>query len=158
VKDKNVTCNCKGDCQNRRCVCLKNNEPCGPDCRCGGSCMNPLNGVAVDEMTNCAIQNIHYFKALTKEELDREHELPCECESVPLKLLIDEYACSKCGETYWFSFCWNQVVQDNCTWHCETCRQCRDWREWHCPDCNRCTYGVTLPCDNCGRRNRHYAP
>lgn len=28
---------------------------------------------------------------------------------------------------------------------------CRDWREWHCEECNKCTYGVTLPCENCGK-------
>ncbi len=147
--NKTVTCNCKGGCENKRCSCLKNNEPCGPDCGCGGSCKNPLNGLAVEKMTICSIQNIHHVKALTSKELAQKYELPCECESVPLKLLIDEYACKKCGEIYWFSFCWNEVVQDNCTWHCEVCNHCRDWREWHCPNCNRCTYGITLPCENC---------
>ena len=61
-------------------------------------------------------------------------------------------ACQGCGEVYWYSFCWQDVVQDDCTWHCEICGQCRDWREWHCERCNKCTYGVSLPCQHCGAK------
>jgi hypothetical protein len=141
-------CKCKTSCSTYRCDCLKNNQGCNEHCRCV-NCHNPLNRQDTEYLTLCALQNIHVVKDLTDEELAKEILLPCECESVPLKSLLGEYDCSKCLETYWFSFCWNDIAQDNCSWHCETCKVCRDWREWHCDQCNRCTYGVSLSCEHC---------
>jgi hypothetical protein len=146
-----VRCRCKGGCHNRRCACVKNRQPCSERCGCSG-CANPYNGLDVSRLSVCALDNIGRYRDLTAEELDTPLELPCECESVPLRRVLDEYSCSQCGEPYWYSFCWEEVVQDSCTWHCPTCGECRDWREWHCPTCNRCTYGVTLPCEHCGGR------
>jgi hypothetical protein len=148
---KEFHCNCKTGCRNRHCVCLKNNEPCDDGCTCT-DCHNPLNGVDVDALSVCAIQNIEEFRALSEEELAEEYELPCGCERVPLRQLLDDYTCQGCGEVYWYSFCWQSVVQDSCTWHCEVCGECRDWREWHCERCNKCTYGVSLPCQHCGAK------
>lgn len=147
--NKKFHCNCKTGCRTRRCACLKNGEPCDEQCTCT-DCRNPLNGVDVDKLSVCAIQNIEELKALSEEELAEEYELPCGCERVPLRLLLDDYACQACGAVYWYSFCWGSVVEDSCTWHCKVCGQCRDWREWHCQRCNKCTYGVTLPCEHCG--------
>ena len=124
---KKFKCNCKGKCNTRRCSCLKNNEACGEECGCS-NCQNPLNGVDVSKLTSCAIQNIDLYQALSKKELKEEYELPCGCEEVVLELLLSGYSCSKCGEYYWYSFCWGEVVQDSCTWHCEDCNECRDWR------------------------------
>ncbi len=106
----------------------------------------------MEKYSSCALQNINIVKALSQEELDEEHELPCGCENVKLKDLLNEYECKECMTVYWYSFCWNEVVQDDCTWHCETCGECKDWREWHCEICNKCTYGVTLPCEHCGKK------
>jgi hypothetical protein len=147
--EKQVRCSCKTGCANKRCACLKNNEPCDESCTCS-DCHNPLNGVEVDDLSICAIQNIEEYKALLEKDLEQEYELPCGCETVPLEYLLDDYSCQECGETYWYSFCWQEVVQDSTTWHCEICGECRDWREWHCKRCNKCTYGVTLPCEHCG--------
>ena len=72
----------------------------------------------------------------------KKYELPCGCEKVALIDLLGDYSCSKCGEVYWYSFCWDEVVQDSCTWHCEKC--------------NRCTYGVTLACEGCGSRKHRF--
>jgi len=149
LMEKEHQCNCRAGCQNYRCNCLKNHEPCDEGCGCI-NCRNPLNGVDVDNLSICAIENIEEYKALTAKDLEQLCELPCEHESVPLKELLDDYLCQGCGEAYWYSFCWDMVVQDSCTWHCEVCHQCRDWREWHCEVCNKCTYGVTLPCEHCG--------
>jgi hypothetical protein len=85
-----------------------------------------------------------------EEELNEKYELSCGCEEVPLRDLMGDYTCRKCGDVYWYSFCWDSAESDGHTWHCEICGQCRDWREWHCKKCNRCTYGVTLPCEHCG--------
>ena len=52
---KQESCKCKSRCQNRRCLCLKNNEPCDENCVCA-DCSNPLNGVDVDNLSVCAIQ------------------------------------------------------------------------------------------------------
>lgn len=141
-------CKCKTSCSTYRCDCLKNNRGCTKECSCI-NCHNPLNGQDTEYLTLCAKQNIRIVKGLTDETLARQVLLPCECESVPLKSLLGEYDCAECHETYWFSFCWNDIVQDNCSWHCDICRTCRDWREWHCDQCNRCTYGVSLPCEHC---------
>ena len=51
----------------------------------------------------------------------------------PLMKLLKEYECTHCGEAYYYSFCWGRVEQDSCTWHCEVCRTCQDWRVWHFP-------------------------
>ncbi|MDM8550349.1 hypothetical protein QUF72_09735 [Desulfobacterales bacterium HSG2] len=148
--EKTVHCKCKTGCRSRRCTCLKNNEPCDEGCKCTG-CENPLNGVNVEELSVCAVQNISKYKKLSEAELEREYELPCECEEVPLKKLLKGHTCRKCGELFWYSLCWNDIVDDSHTWHCEICNQCRDWREWHCEICNKCTYGLSLPCQHCDR-------
>lgn len=51
---------------------------------------------------------------------------------------------------FWYSFCRDAWVQDDCTWHCVDCGECNDWCEWHCVKCRKCTYGVSLPCEGCG--------
>ena len=153
--EKSVHCKCKSGCKTRRCICLKYNEPCDDKCECI-DCQNPLNGVDISKLSVCTIQNIDEYKDLSEEELQEKYELPCGCEEVPLHKLMGDYACSKCGELYWYSFCWDEVVEDSCTWHCEICGTCRDWREWHCPNCNKCTYGVTLPCEHCGTVRRQH--
>lgn len=105
-------------------------------------------------MSTCALDNIEQYKKLSEAALDEMMELPCGCELVPLRKLLAGRSCNECDELYWYSFCWEEVVQDSCTWHCTECGTCRDWREWHCPRCNRCTYGVTMPCEYCGGRMR----
>ena len=148
---KNYNCNCKSGCKNKRCICLKNKEPCDNNCNCE-KCKNPLNGVDLKKLSICAIENIGIYLKLSKKDLEEEFELPCGCEKVKLKKLLGEYECRKCGTVYWYSFCWDDVAQDDCSWHCEICGECRDWREWHCESCNKCTYGVTLPCEHCGKK------
>jgi len=147
---KTVHCNCKTGCQTKRCKCLKNNEPCDEKCGCN-DCKNPLNNVKSNNFSTCALQNIKKYQKLTKKELNEKQALPCGCEDVPLIKLLNDYTCSVCDEVYWYSFCWDEVVQDSCTWHCEICGECKDWREWHCPSCNKCTYGISLPCERCGK-------
>ena len=106
----------------------------------------------VNALSICAIRNIDEYKALSEKELAKEYELLCGCETVPLRQLLKSYFCEECSESYWFSFCWWDVVSDGHTCHCEICNQCRDWREWHCERYNKCTYGVTLPCQHCGAK------
>lgn len=144
-----TTCNCKGQCKNNRCACRKNRQPCSEACKCK-NCQNPYNGMNVEEMHICSLDAIEKYKKLTEKQLNKKYELPCGCEQVALKDLLNDYACSECSEVYYYSFCWSSVEQDNCTWHCEVCKSCKDWREWHCENCNRCTYGISLPCDGCG--------
>lgn len=104
----------------------------------------------------CARSNLKKLKALTQEALSREYELPCGCEEVELRYLLDDYECEECGEAYFYSFCLKDVCQSSETWHCEDCRKCRDSAEWHCEECGKCTYGLTLPCEGCGRRSPYY--
>lgn len=51
-----------------------------------------------------------------------------------------------------YSFCRNDLEQDNCTWHCKVCKECKDWRDWHCKGCNKCQYGASIPCSKCSPR------
>ena len=153
--EKEASCNCKTGCQNRRCTCLRNNEPCDEGCGCI-DCQNPLNGVDLEGLDVCVIQNIHIYKALTEEHLALVFELPCGDTSAMLEELLKGYDCQGCeGTTYRYSFCWDMVVQEDTTWHCEICGTCRDWREWHCDNCNNCTYGVTFSCEHCGSEGRY---
>lgn len=146
-------CQCKGRCDSRRCKCLKNGQPCGDQCKCV-DCENPLNGMDVSKMSDCAIGNALLVRELTPENLETLISLPCDHEPVPLKSLIGGYDCPGCkGETYFYSFCFGAAQQANCTWHCSVCRTCRDWREWHCEGCNRCSYGHSLPCERCESRS-----
>ncbi len=69
-------CNCKTGCHNRRCSCLKNSESCDEQCGCV-NCENPLNGMDVEKLSVCAIQNIAIVKALSDKELAMTFELPC---------------------------------------------------------------------------------
>jgi hypothetical protein len=41
---------------------------------------------------------------------------------------------------YYYSFCQDGIEEEDCTWHCITCKKCRDWREWHCGECDKCMY------------------
>jgi hypothetical protein len=41
---------------------------------------------------------------------------------------------------HYYSFCNDDLAEDDCDWHCAVCKSCRDWREWHCDGCNKCTY------------------
>lgn len=149
MKETTMRCKCKGRCDTRRCQCLRNHQPCSEACKCV-DCQNPLNGMDVSRMSDCAIGNAEIVRALTSEELELLIPLPCGHDPVPLKLLIDNYSCPGCDdELYFFSFCRGTAEQESCTWHCDVCRTCRDWREWHCPTCNRCTYGLSLPCPRC---------
>lgn len=146
-----VACRCRSGCVSGRCQCFRRAVGCGETCRCV-DCRNPLNGMDTSGLSLCARQNIRAYLELSSDELQEVHALPCEHGSAPLEALLGEYACPECDTTYWYSFCWREVVQEGDTWHCEVCRQCKDWREWHCERCNRCTYGMTLPCDRCGQR------
>jgi hypothetical protein len=146
-------CQCQSGCANRRCVCLKSGQSCTEACRCH-QCQNPLNGLDTEHLSMCVIQNIHAYKALTQDALDETYALPCAHAELPLKTLLIGYECSACMETYRYSLCRDNIVEEGQTWHCEVCETCRDWREWHCEYCNWCTYGVSLPCERCGRRLR----
>ena len=147
-------CGCKSGCQSRRCTCLKNGQPCHEACRCVG-CQNPFNDLKLSDPTDCTIAHASALGELTEEDLNRMYALPCGCGEVPLRDLLCTHTCERCAAvSAWYSFCWDEVVSDDQTWHCLRCGSCRDWREWHCERCDTCTYGVTLPCDGCGRRKR----
>lgn len=66
---------------------------------------------------------------------------------------LDDKALAKAmlsqGESYYYSFCRDDLEQGNCTWHCKRCNKCQDWRTWHCKTCDRCQYGISIPCGKC---------
>jgi hypothetical protein len=146
---KETHCKCRSGCGTRRCACRKDNKPCDASCGCTG-CHNPLNGVDVTALSECALYHIEAYKALSPADLAAFYELPCGHGRARLDQLLKLHECPKCRTAYWYSFCRQSVEQDDTTWHCSVCGVCRDWREWHCQNCNRCTYGVTFPCEHCG--------
>ncbi len=46
----------------------------------------------------------------------------------------------------YYSFCDDSFADENCDWHCITCKKCLDWREWHCGNCNKCNYIFDIIC------------
>jgi len=80
-------CNCKSGCQNNRCSCFNNNEPCDENCGCI-DCHNPLNDVDVENLSICTIQNIQAYQALSTKDLAIAYDLPCGHESVLLEKLF----------------------------------------------------------------------
>lgn len=115
--------------------------------------MNPLNNIDnIDELNPCILANIKQYQELTKFDLEQKFELTCGCEEATLKDLIFGYECTQCGEEYRYSLCWDNVVEENHSWHCQDCGKCKEYREWHCDHCGRCTYGLSLPCEDCGRK------
>jgi hypothetical protein len=142
-------CKCKTGCVNNRCNCIKEGRMCGDTCKCK-DCENNV------ELSACALGHLKEVKKLTEEESKKEYEINCCGRSVPLKLLLKNYNCPECYSAYYYSFCFDDAMQDSCYWHCMICKKCDKWREWHCENCNKCTYGVSLPCERCGKRSDVY--
>ena len=75
-------------------------------------------------LSRCALKHLEKYQELSEKMLEKTFSLPCGCESAPLKALLNSYACSKCRTKYLYSFCWNEVVTEESTWHCEYCGSC----------------------------------
>ncbi|CAF0761576.1 unnamed protein product [Adineta steineri] len=73
-------------------------------------------------------------------------------ERMPLIQSFLRMLLSEGGSTFYYSFCRNDIIEEDCGWHCIECRRCKDWREWHCKKCNKCTYGASSPCQRCGHK------
>jgi hypothetical protein len=150
---KIVTCRCQSECKNKRCACLKLGKACISECQCN-TCQNPFNAItSPDELSDCARYHIKKVSTFSDKKLEQEYELPCGCETATLKELLEDYVCSKCNEIYYYSFCMTEVIDTNSMWHCRECGTCREDGEWHCKYCNECTYGLTLECENCGKKS-----
>lgn len=149
MSDEITTCRCSGGCSNRRCRCFRDGQACGAGCACA-DCANPFDRLAGVTLGECARVHVVHIAGLSADARREQVELPCGCGTAPLEALLASHDCPGCGTSFWYSFCWNDVVQEGNTWHCATCRVCRDWREWHCERCNRCTYGQSFPCERCG--------
>ncbi|MCP3996013.1 MAG: hypothetical protein GY722_13270 [bacterium] len=81
-------CRCRSGCTTRRCSCLKAGRSCSSTCACT-NCANPLNGIDVDSLSICAIQNIRTVKGLSEAALAELVPLPCGDRSVPLSRMAD---------------------------------------------------------------------
>lgn len=46
---------------------------------------------------------------------------------------------------YFFSFCQDDVFNNDNAWHCITCKTCQEWKEWHCGHCDKCKYFSIFP-------------
>lgn len=44
---------------------------------------------------------------------------------------------SKSSDLY-YSFCDDNLLEDDSYWHCSICKTCNKWRTWHCDKCNKC--------------------
>lgn len=155
--NKNTPCQCTSACQTKRCACLKTGRACTAECRCE-NCKNPFNSRDPnEELSDCARDHIKKVNALSILSLNQTHELPCGCGNASLKSLLEDYICKQCEEVYFYSFCLGDVIDINGFWHCAACDACREDGEWHCKKCNTCTYGLSLPCEYCGKKSP-YAP
>ncbi len=146
-------CQCQSECKTKRCSCLKNGRACTEQCQCQ-QCNNPFNEIdAAVLLSDCARHNIKKVIALSDLALNKKYELPCGCASIPLKDLLENHTCQGCDEPYYYSFCFNEVMDTNSMWHCRVCGTCSDDGVWHCKHCNKCSYGLTLRCENCGKKS-----
>lgn len=75
-------------------------------------------------LSRCAQKNLEKYRAFSEKVLDKKLMLPCGCEQAVLADLLNSYPCSKCGTKYIFSFCLDEVVTEESTWHCEVCGSC----------------------------------
>src|SRR5205823_4373423 len=98
----------------------------GETCSCV-DCKNPFNNIEnADQLSDCARHHITRVVLLSEKKLSQEYELPCGCESAVLKDLLEDYACSRCDESYYYSFCMNEVIDNNSMLHCRACGICRE--------------------------------
>ena len=74
--EKNVHCKCKTGCTNRRCICVRNDEPCDDKCGCV-DCKNPLNPEEIEKLIRSATEALEKYKELSKPptENDLQSEL-----------------------------------------------------------------------------------
>lgn len=144
------SCQCSSSCQTKRCPCVKSGHVCNEQCQCQ-NCKNPFNQREyLEQFNHCARAHLKIVSELSDVRLKKQYKLPCGCGRASLQDLLGEYGCHGCDEVYYYSFCLNEVVDDNSMWHCDDCGTCREDSEWHCKHCNTCTWGVTLECENCG--------
>ena len=106
-----------------------------------------------EQLSNCACHHSKKIALLPDKKLNEEYELACGCESTTLKNLLKDFECSECGEACYYCFCKRCVLDSNSMRYCDICRKCREDSEWHCARCNKCTYGLTLACENCGKKS-----
>lgn len=78
----------------------------------------------VHPLSNCAKNNLKKYNDLSKLTLEKVVTLPCECEQTTLKSLLNSYECTACKTKYLYSFCLDEVVSEESTWHCEICGSC----------------------------------
>ena len=102
-----------------------------------------FKSLRVDDIAE-QIRNSHHLKYL-EEDVRRGILEKSDGDLVKEALSVDGLN----GELF-YSFCRKGALeQDNCTWHCQICKVCQDWREWHCKGCNKCQYGASIPCSEC---------
>lgn len=49
---------------------------------------------------------------------------------------------SEGGSDYYYSFCNDNIAEDDSDWHCIRCKTCHDWRVYRCRNCHRCMYWI----------------
>ncbi|XP_037044242.1 uncharacterized protein LOC119080130 [Bradysia coprophila] len=67
------------------------------------------------------------------------------------RMLLSSNSDDAFASLYFFSFCRNDVFNNDNAWHCVTCQTCQEWREWHCGRCDKCVSGLT--CKGCGGKS-----
>lgn len=75
-------------------------------------------------LSNCAKKNKKKYHSLSEVDLNAQMRLPCGCEYVHKRDLVGSYACTQCNTKYIYSFCLDEVVTEESTWHCEFCGSC----------------------------------
>ncbi|XP_037029931.1 uncharacterized protein LOC119069860 [Bradysia coprophila] len=171
-------CPCSGKCLTSRCVCVKAKRDCGSTCKCKSKCKNVFGHLEYffGADTTCDI-NPCFEQWLMKnakngvETIDRNalRDQITSSANFADSALAEEWKdddaeeddISKTQELFrivfsrssdlYYSFCDNELLEDDSYWHCDICKTCNKWRFWHCDKCNKCTYGQSLPCERCGR-------
>lgn len=75
-------------------------------------------------VSKCAQYYADNYAEASERMLDNMIPLPCGCGEVSVRELVSAYTCATCDKVFWYSFCLEQVVEEDMTWHCEICGSC----------------------------------
>ena len=84
----------------------------------------PESTIQEQPLSRCARKNLEKYNAFSEKMLEKTFMLPCGCEEATMISLLNSHPCSICKTKYIYSFCLDEVVSEESTWHCEVCGSC----------------------------------
>ena len=162
---KKKRANVKG-CSKRFCVCFKFGDGCNSSSGCGVTCQNKFNHLDYffDKDEKCSanpwfsnylvknadelrrdIMRCHlviqvYFLNEEFNEWAEKWDAVNEDEDLDYIQKLFRILLSNDTTTLFYSFCNEDVFEDNCQWHCIKGQKYCDCKKWHCEEGDECIY------------------